>query len=58
MVKSKKNLLTNQALGLSVRITDERLRTAGVRVEKTRALRGAERTLKISPKLAKRLADA
>lgn len=58
MPTDAKKLLQNQALGLSMRVTDERLRNAGIQVVKPQPHTSpkGEIRLKVSPRLTKRLA--
>lgn len=53
-----KKLLKNQALGLSVRVTDQRLLNAGIQVVKPSSSKQSVRDLRIPEKLTKRLASA
>jgi hypothetical protein len=58
MSTAAKKLLKNQALGLSVRVTDQRLLNAGIQVVKPSSSKQSVRDLRIPEKLTKRLASA
>jgi len=60
MPSGAKKLMQNQALGLSMRVTEERLRNAGIQLVKPqpRTSPQGEIRLKVPPRLTKRLAGS